>query len=61
MDAIEQLDRNLTILLIAHRLSTVKRCDCIVEVANGRLVAQGTYEQLLQSSSSFRQMAQTVG
>jgi ABC-type multidrug transport system fused ATPase/permease subunit len=61
MDAIEQLDRNLTILLIAHRLSTVKRCDCIVELTNGRVAAQGTYEQLLETSSTFRQMAQTVG
>jgi len=57
MDAIEGLDRDLTILLIAHRLSTVRRCDSIVELEHGRVVAQGTYEQLLESSASFRQMA----
>lgn len=60
MEAIEKLSRDLTILLIAHRLTTVQRCDVIVELRQGRVVAQGTYEQLLQSSPSFRQMAQAV-
>lgn len=60
MDAIEGLDRSLTILLIAHRLTTVERCDTIVELQHGRVVAQGTYEQLLQCSPSFRQMAHTT-
>ncbi len=61
MDAIEGLNRDLTILLIAHRLTTVRRCDTIVELEHGRLVAQGTYEQLLECSPSFRRMAMTVG
>ncbi len=56
MDAIEGFNRDLTILLIAHRLTTVRRCDTIVELENGRVVAQGTYEQLLECSQSFRQM-----
>jgi ABC-type multidrug transport system fused ATPase/permease subunit len=57
MDAIDGLDRELTIVLIAHRLSTVQRCDTIIEMENGRVVAQGSYEQLLSSSHSFRRMA----
>jgi ATP-binding cassette, subfamily B, bacterial PglK len=57
MDAIEGLHRDLTIVLIAHRLTTVRRCDIIVELEQGRVVAQGTYEQLLQSSPSFLRMA----
>jgi ABC-type multidrug transport system fused ATPase/permease subunit len=60
MDAIEGLDRDLTIVLIAHRLTTVRRCDIIVELQHGRVVAQGTYEQLLQSSPSFRSMARAT-
>ncbi|PIS12081.1 MAG: ABC transporter ATP-binding protein [Bdellovibrio sp. CG10_big_fil_rev_8_21_14_0_10_47_8] len=59
MAAIEALDRDLTIVLIAHRLSTVRRCDLIVQMDLGQVVAQGTYEQLLESSPSFRKMAQT--
>lgn len=57
MDAVAELDRELTILLIAHRLSTVRTCDLIVELGRGRVVAQGSYEQLLERSPSFRRMA----
>ena len=60
MDAIEGFDRDLTILLIAHRLNTVRRCDIIVELEHGRVVAQGTYEQLFERSPSFRRMATAV-
>ena len=57
MDAIEGLQRDLTIVLIAHRLSTVRHCDTIVELEHGRIVAQAPYEKLLQCSQSFRRMA----
>lgn len=57
MAAIEELNPDLTILFIAHRLSTVRGCDIIVELEQGKIVAQGTYEQLLKSSPSFQQMA----
>ncbi len=60
MDAIEGLSRDLTILLIAHRLTTVRRCDTIVELEHGRVVAQGTYAQLLERSPSFRRMARAI-
>ena len=61
MEAIEGLNRDLTVLLIAHRLSTVRGCDNIVELEHGRVVAQGTYEQLLECSQSFRDMAMVAG
>jgi ABC-type multidrug transport system fused ATPase/permease subunit len=57
MSAINCLDRNLTILIIAHRLTTVMRCDIIVELERGHVVAQGTYNELMQLSPSFRSMA----
>jgi len=60
MDAIENFNRDLTILLIAHRLTTVRHCDTIVELGHGRVVAQGTYEQLLEHSPSFRSMAKAA-
>ncbi len=56
MRSIEGLSHDLTILIIAHRLTTVKHCDVIVELEHGRVVAQGTYEQLCESSPSFREM-----
>ena len=58
MDAIKGLSSELTIILIAHRLTTVRRCDTIVQFEHGQVVAQGTYEQLLECSPNFRRMAQ---
>lgn len=60
MDAIDGLDRELTILLIAHRLSTVRRCDMIVEIGEGRVMAQGTFGDLLESSASFKKMVRMI-
>jgi ATP-binding cassette, subfamily B, bacterial PglK len=60
MDAIDGLDRELTILLIAHRLSTVRRCDTIVEIGEGRVIAQGTFGDLLKSSASFKKMVRMI-
>ena len=60
MDSIEILNRDLTIVLIAHRLTTVRHCDIIIELEHGKVVAQGNYEQLIKNSSSFRKMAKTL-
>ena len=57
MDAIEGLSSDLTILLIAHRLTTVRHCDTIVELEQGQVVAQGAYENLIERSPSFRKMS----
>ncbi len=46
-----------TILLIAHRMSTVRACDVIFELERGRLVGCGSYERLLGSSAGFRRLA----
>jgi ABC-type multidrug transport system fused ATPase/permease subunit len=53
MTAIEGLSSDLTILIIAHRLTTVQRCDTIVELEHGRVVVQDTYEQLIERSRSM--------
>jgi len=60
MDAVGMLNKDLTIVIIAHRLTTVRDCDIIVELEHGKVVAQGTYEQLLQYSPSFRNMAKAI-
>ena len=57
MDAVHNLTREKTIILIAHRLSTVQKCDQIFLLEHGRLAANGTYDQLLDISEEFRKMA----
>lgn len=47
MEAIEGLSKDLTILIIAHRLSTLKNCTRIIELSNGSIKRIGTYNQIL--------------
>jgi ATP-binding cassette subfamily B protein len=61
MDAVNHLADDLTIVMIAHRLSTVEHCDLIIELAQGQVVAQGTYRELLDGSVSFQRMAGSRG
>jgi ABC-type multidrug transport system fused ATPase/permease subunit len=57
MDAVRNLGHAKTILMIAHRLSTVKDCDTIFMMEGGRVVAEGSYAALLGSNQKFRAMA----
>lgn len=47
MDAIEALDTDLTLIMIAHRVSTLRTCDRIVEIKDGRIVREGTPADIL--------------
>jgi ABC-type multidrug transport system fused ATPase/permease subunit len=60
MEAVNNLGSKFTIILIAHRLSTVKNCDKIVVLENGTLKAQGTYNELNQSDSTFMKMSGVI-
>src|SRR4029077_13831292 len=53
MTTIEALRGKCTIIVIAHRPSTVRRCDRIFELADGAIVATGTYDELLGQSEHF--------
>jgi ABC-type transport system involved in cytochrome bd biosynthesis fused ATPase/permease subunit len=48
--------RNRTTFVIAHRLSTVRAADLILVLRNGRLVDTGTHEELLESSTVYREI-----
>jgi ATP-binding cassette subfamily B protein len=49
MNSIKNLDENLTILIIAHRLSTLKNCDEIVKLNKGQIVNIGSYEEIINN------------
>ena len=61
MESLRNLSGQKTLILIAHRLSTVEHCDNIFFMKEGRLVAQGTYNRLLESSDDFRRLASMEG
>ena len=54
MDAVNNLSKNITIILIAHRLSTVKKCDQIFLLEKGQLKDQGTFKELIKVNENFR-------
>jgi ABC-type multidrug transport system fused ATPase/permease subunit len=56
MEAVHNLGHEITIILIAHRLSTVKECDTIFLLEKGELKARGTYAELNVSSQIFQKM-----
>jgi ATP-binding cassette, subfamily B, bacterial PglK len=49
MDAIAQLNTSLTILIVAHRVSTLKQCHQIVELENGGIKRIGSYSEIIES------------
>ncbi|MDO8488943.1 MAG: ABC transporter ATP-binding protein [Candidatus Omnitrophota bacterium] len=60
LEAINNFAHKKTIILIAHRLSTVRGADVIYMLEQGRVVAQGTYEQLLKDNETFGKMAKVT-
>jgi ATP-binding cassette subfamily B protein len=47
MDTLQQLGKGITILIIAHRLSTLKSCNKIVELGDGKVKRMGTYDRII--------------
>ena len=55
--AIEELRGDKTIIMIAHRLTTVQNCDTIYMMKDAGIIAHGTYKELLANSAEFREMS----
>jgi ABC-type multidrug transport system fused ATPase/permease subunit len=60
MTEIHKIGNKKTVILIAHRLTTLKECDIIFLLNNGKLEAQGTYNELIKSNDHFRANASKV-
>ncbi|MCC5947020.1 MAG: ABC transporter ATP-binding protein [Nitriliruptoraceae bacterium] len=60
MRALERLRGDHTIVMVAHRLSTVRNCDRIAFVQEGRLAGYGTYDELEASSEGFRRLTASM-
>ena len=56
MQALDIVGRRCTTIVIAHRLSTVEKCDRIYEIKDGRIAASGSFDELCERSESFREM-----
>lgn len=57
IDSIDLLKDGRTIIMIAHRLTTVQKCDVIYFLKDGEIIAQGTYSELINTNQEFQKMA----
>jgi len=57
LQAMNNAAEQKTLIVIAHRLTTVKSCSRIYLLEKGRIVAEGTYDELMQSNEKFQKMA----
>ena len=60
IEAINNLSHKKTIIMIAHRLSTLKDCDIIHLMDNGKVIASGTFNYLMDNNEQFRKMAKNA-
>ena len=56
-EVLESFQGDHTLVVIAHRLSTVRNCDTLFMLDEGRVVAEGSYDELMATSDAFRRMA----
>ena len=60
IESIANHSKNITTIIIAHRLNTIKNCDCIYYLEKGEIKSYGTYEDLMLKSKEFKKLATSL-
>jgi ABC-type bacteriocin/lantibiotic exporter with double-glycine peptidase domain len=60
-DAIQALKGSVTVVMIAHRLSTVRNSDQVIYMEKGQIVAKGKFEEVRKAIPDFDRQAQLMG
>jgi|TARA_B100000315_G_scaffold103883_1_gene95156 ABC-type transport system involved in Fe-S cluster assembly fused permease/ATPase subunit len=60
IQTLADIDSNVTVMQVAHRVATLKDCDAIIELSDDRILGEGTFEDLISTSATFRDMATTA-
>ena len=55
-DALDKAQEGRTVIMIAHRLSTVRTCDLIFVIHNGQVAEYGTHEELLELDGIYKKL-----
>ena len=53
MNSISSISENITVIMIAHRLNTIKNCDFIFKFKDGQLINQGNYSEIINNSEDY--------
>jgi ABC-type multidrug transport system fused ATPase/permease subunit len=62
LETLNCLHREAMIIMITHRLSSLRKCDCIFVLEQGKIVAEGSYDDLMRTSKTFQDLlAQDAG
>lgn len=61
MDSLRKKRDDLTIVMVAHRLSTLESCDVIYEIEDGKVINSGTYDEMVKSSELFKTLNNGAG
>ncbi|MDD2818515.1 MAG: ABC transporter ATP-binding protein [Candidatus Nanopelagicales bacterium] len=61
VDTLQELEGNVTVVTIAHRLATVRHCDLVVYLEGGAIVARGTFDEVVSAVPNFAQQAHLLG
>ena len=59
MKSIYELGKERTIIIVAHRISTVKKCDLVYYLDKGNVIEKGTYSELVNKNNLFKQLAES--
>ena len=57
MKKLQKLANNKTIIIISHRLESLKNCNNLFLIRNGQIIAEGPYDKLIKSNKYFSEMA----
>jgi len=60
IESIANHSKNITTIIIAHRLNTIKNCDCIYYLDKGEIKSYGTYEELILKSKEFKKLTTSL-
>jgi ATP-binding cassette, subfamily B, bacterial PglK len=56
MNFIDNLNNNITVIIIAHRISTIENCDYLIQIESGVITATGKYDDLILSNDGFKKL-----
>ena len=60
-EALQELSGDVTLVIVAHRLATIRRCDQVIYVEEGRIQARGTFDEVRSSQPNFDRQAEILG